>query len=502
MKNSLHLLLMLLSLLVYTGCSTPETKVETISPESLGVSSRVILDFIEAAEKNRPDDLHSFILMRHGKVAAQGWWSPYNPDSPHMLYSLSKSYTSTAIGIAQAEGLLSIDDQVISFFPDDTPENPSANLQSMRIRDLLRMNTGHNEDATGRMAQDNTNWVKAFLSLEVDHKPGTRFAYNSAATFMLSAIIQKVSGETLLEYLRPRLFEPLGIENPQWETAPGGINMGGWGLKVRTKDIANFGQLYLQKGMWQDKQLIPSQWVEEATKLQTSNGSNPDSDWDQGYGYQFWRCRHNLYRGDGAFGQYCIVFPEQDAVLAITSGTGDMGAIMNLVWEIILPGLKDSPLDENPEAFDALQSKLSSLSLSTVAGETTSSLAETISNQIYKIKPNAEGITEMRIDLSPGQESVIFAMNDTSVLIPFGYNNSKDGSTLRPSGESWPSASSAAWISSDTMLLRSYLYETPYRYSYTFAFKGDGVSVKREINLSMGPTAGLELIGTKKGTIP
>jgi len=145
MKNSLHLLLMLLSLLVYTGCSTPETKVETISPESLGVSSRVILDFIEAAEKNRPDDLHSFILMRHGKVAAQGWWSPYNPDSPHMLYSLSKSYTSTAIGIAQAEGLLSIDDQVISFFPDDTPENPSANLQSMRIRDLLRMNTGHNE---------------------------------------------------------------------------------------------------------------------------------------------------------------------------------------------------------------------------------------------------------------------------------------------------------------------------------------------------------------------
>ena len=138
---------------------------------------------------------------------------------------------------------------------------------------------------------------------------------------MLSAIVQKATGKTVLDYLRPRLFEPLGIENPTWETSPQGISLGGYGLSIRTEDIARFGQLYLQKGKWQGKQLVPAAWVEAATARQTSNGSNPKSDWDQGYGYQFWRCRHGAYRGDGAFGQFCIVMPEQDAVVAITSGT-------------------------------------------------------------------------------------------------------------------------------------------------------------------------------------
>jgi len=281
MKNTFFLLL--LSLIFFTGCKNSDTKTEKTTPESLGISSRSILNFIDAAEKTRPDDLHSFMLLRHGKIVAEAYWNPYNPDNQHMLFSLSKSFTSTAIGIAQAEGLLSIYDPVISFFPDKTPGNPSQNLESMRIRDLLRMNTGHNTEPQF-IRQDTNDWVKAFLAAEVEHKPGTRFVYNSAGTFMLSAIIQKVSGETLLQYLTPRLFEPLGIENPSWETAPGGINVGGWGLKVRTKDIANFGQLYLQKGMWEGKQIVPAEWVEEATSLQTSNGSNPDSDWDQGYG--------------------------------------------------------------------------------------------------------------------------------------------------------------------------------------------------------------------------
>ena len=308
MKNTIALSLSFL--LLFVAGNAQDHKTEATTPESLGISSQAILNFIEAAEKERKDDLHSFILLRHGQIAAQGWWNPYNPESPHMLFSLSKSFTSTAIGIAQAEGLLNINDKVTSFFPDETPKEASQNLQAMRIRDLLAMNTGHNDDATDRMTKDTASWVKGFLSLPVEHKPGTHFVYNSAATFMLSAIIQKTTGKTLLDYLTPRLFEPLGITHPAWESSPAGINIGGWGLKVRTKDIAQLGQLYLQKGMWQGKQLIPAAWVEEATKKQSSNGSNPDSDWEQGYGYQFWRCRYDLYRGDGAFGQYCIVFPE------------------------------------------------------------------------------------------------------------------------------------------------------------------------------------------------
>ena len=494
MKNIIALSLSFL--LVFAGGKAQTRKLEVTTPESLGISSQAILNFVEAAEKERKDELHSFILLRHGQIAAQAWWNPYNPDSPHMLFSLSKSFTSTAIGIAQAEGLLNINDKVTSFFPDETPKEPSANLQAMRIRDLLTMNTGHNDDATDRMRQDTTSWVKGFLSLPVEHKPGTHFVYNSAATYMLSAIIQKTTGKTLLDYLTPRLFEPLGIQHPTWDSSPSGINIGGWGLKVRTKDIANLGQLYLQKGMWQGKQLIPAAWVEEATTKQTSNGSSPDSDWEQGYGYQFWRCRHDLYRGDGAFGQYCIVFPKQDAVLAITSGTTDMGAIMNLVWDHLLPALNDKPVEENKQAFIALQDKLSSLSLSALKGEPVSPLVKTISHQSYTMQPNQEGITAMSFNLKAKTPSITFAVKDKSFSIPIGNGTLKNGTFFTPTGESAPVASSGAWISPDTLQVRTYLYETPFYFTYKIAFNKKDVTIVRTSNVNIGPAT--EMKGTKK----
>src|SRR5260370_32115779 len=180
---------------------------------------------------------------------------------------------------------------------------------------------------------------------------------------MLSAIVQKATGVTVLDSLKPRLFEPLGIERPTWESSPQGVTTGGYGLSIRTEDIARFGQLYLQKGKWNGKQLVPESWVDAATARQTSNGSSPKSDWDQGYGYQFWRSRHGAYRGDGAFGQYCIVLPEQDAVIAITSGVKDMQAVLNLVWDKLLPAMKSSPLSPDQEARAKLEQTLKGLSL-------------------------------------------------------------------------------------------------------------------------------------------
>ena len=281
--------------------------------------------------------MNSFMLVRHGHVVAEGWWAPYGPDAPHSLYSLSKSFTSTAVGLAIAEGKLSVDDEVLKFFPEDAPAEPGSNLKAMRVSDLLRMSTGHQVEP---QRPPDKAWTKTFLAQPVPFKPGTHFLYNTSATYMLSAIVQKATGMTVLDYLRPRLFDPLGIEHPTWETSPQGISTGGFGLSIRTEDIARFGQLYLQKGKWNGKQLVPAAWVEAATARQTSNGSNPKSDWDQGYGYQFWRCRHGAYRGDGAFGQFCIVMPEQDAVIAITSGVKDMQAVLNLVWDKLLPAMK------------------------------------------------------------------------------------------------------------------------------------------------------------------
>ncbi len=321
------------------------------TPEAQGVSSVAIRDFIETADRS-VDSMHSFMLVRHGHVIAEAWWSPESAEKPHVLWSLSKSFTSTAVGFAVAEGKLSVEDPVLKFFPEDAPSEPSKNLNAMSVRDLLTMNTGHENEVNWREAE---HWAKAFLNHSVPHKPGSHFRYNTPATYMLSAIVQKVTGETVLEYLEPRLFEPLGIASPKWDTSPQGITIGGYGLYLRTEDIAKFGQLYLQKGKWNGKQLLPESWVELATSKQVSNGSDPNSDWNQGYGFQFWRCRHGAYRGDGKDGQFCIVLPEQDAVIAITANTRNMQKELNVVWDKFLPAFHDRPLDDNANEQNKLK---------------------------------------------------------------------------------------------------------------------------------------------------
>jgi CubicO group peptidase (beta-lactamase class C family) len=474
-----------------SGCSKQAVNnndLQLKTPESQGISSEAVLGFIQAMENERPDEMHSFMLLRHGNIVTQGWWSPYNPDSPHQLYSLSKSFTSTAIGIAQAEGLLSVNDLVISFFPDAVPAEPSDNLKAMRIRDLLKMSTGHNQDATGSLRQAEKCWVEAFLSLPVEHKPGTHFVYNSAATYMLSAIIQKVSGVTLLEYLTPRLFEPLGITGATWDSDPDGINCGGWGLNIRTIDIAKFGQLFLQNGIWNGKQLVPEAWIKEASSYQASNGSNPESDWEQGYGYQFWRCRHNAYRGDGAFGQYCIVMPEKDAVIAITSGTKDMQAILNLIWTHLLPAMQDNPLPENNVAYQALQEKLSGLALSAVRGEETSPVAASVSGKTYTIEENNSGVKSMLFELSGQEKSVTFTAGDGPQQIVPGYGELNKGAMVHPAMGKQVIASSGAWTSADTYQMRTYLFETPFYMDMEFKFNEDEVVVMVEMNVSFGPS--------------
>jgi len=350
----------LILLIVIPPAQGEDSALPRSTPEEQGVSSAGIRAFVEAADR-QVDTMHSFMLIRHGQVVAEGWWAPESAGKPHVLWSLSKSFTSTAVGLAVEEGKLSIDDPVLKFFPEDAPENPSANLKAMRVRDLLTMNTGHQDEV--KLGEE-VPWVKAFLAHPVPHKPGTHFRYNTPATYMQSAIVQKVTGKSVLEYLIPRLFEPLGIETPKWDASPQGISIGGYGLFLKTEDIAKFGQLYLQQGKWNGKQLVPAKWIEQATSKQVSNGSDPDRDWDQGYGFQFWRCRHNAYRGDGKDGQFCIVIPELDAVVALTADTRDLQGELSLVWEYLLPAMHEKPLGANPAESAKLQELLKKLKAS------------------------------------------------------------------------------------------------------------------------------------------
>ena len=258
------------------------------------------------------------------------------------------------MGLAASEGRLKLTDQVISFFPDKLPATVSENLAAMTVRDLLTMNCGHDTDPTGTVRKKaDADWVQEFLAFPVEHKPGTFYTYNSLGTYMLSAIVQKVTGEKVVDYLYPRLFRPLGIVNARWQESPQGINTGGWGLYLKTEDLAKMGQLFLQKGNWNGQQILPEEWVKEASACQVPSlpaGMKPEmlkkakmsaktSDWLQGYGYQMWRCRHNAYRADGANGQYILVLPDKDAVIAVTANIPDMQAELNLIWKYLLPAL-------------------------------------------------------------------------------------------------------------------------------------------------------------------
>jgi CubicO group peptidase (beta-lactamase class C family) len=491
-KSNIARFFILLLMAITTSCTAPvkeevSNDQSVRSPEAEGISSHAILDFLEAVDREMPDELHSIIIRRHGNVVARGWWAPYRAETPHMLYSLSKSFTSTAIGMAIDEGLISIDDPVISFFPDDLPGEPGENLKAMRIRDLLKMNTGHLREPGLEMRQGES-WVKGFLAQEVQFKPGTHFVYNSSATYMLSAIIQKVTGMTLLDYLKPRLFEPLGIEHPTWETDPDGINTGGWGLSITTEDISRFGQLYLQKGAWNGKQLVSEEWVEEATTLQTSNGSNPESDWEQGYGYQFWRCRHDFYRGDGAFGQFCIVMPEQDAVLAITSGTGDMQKVMNLAWKHLLPGMKEGALPPDEEGAALLDQKLNELAISYVKGEKESSNVSDVFDGIYRITSEGSDISGVSFDFGTQPHVITFHSEKGKQNLKAGYGSWEAGSFVNPGFISSKVAVCGAWRTPDTYLVKMVYDETPYIEEFTFRFAERQLIWDRELNVSFGPT--------------
>jgi CubicO group peptidase (beta-lactamase class C family) len=501
----------LLSLLLVSSCAHALARptngrgsLPRSTPEQQGISSSAVLAFVEAADREI-DQMHGFVLVRHGHVVAEGWWGPYDARTPHVLYSLSKSFTSTAVGLAVAEGKLSLDDEVLKFFPEEAPAEPSQNLRSMRIRDLLRMSSGNQSEAqffTPDPSMPDASWVRRFLAHPVPFKPGTHFLYNSPATYMLSAIVQKVTGATVLEYLRPRLFDPLGFENPTWVTSPQGVTAGAYGLSVRTEEIASFGQLYLQKGLWNGRQLIPATWVEEATARQTSNGSSPKSDWDQGYGYQFWRSRHG-YRGDGAFGQFCLVVPELDTVVAINSGVRDMQRVMNLVWDKLLPEMKPGRLPEDTNARRRLEAKLKGLTVRLQTGQATSTLAAKVSGRWYEFPENERGIKALAFDFKGDAPALVVrtAAGETRTPVGFeswaksrgGFANGLERALSVPAQPL--KAASGAWTADDTYTVKFVLYETPYYSTLTFKFDGERLVLDSEHNVWFGLTKQPQLTG-------
>ena len=506
----------------------PHQNLPRSSLQTQGVVSSGIWDFLEAIPVANIE-LHSFMLVRHGHVVSECWWAPYRRDATHWLYSLSKSFTSTAVGFAVAEGKLKIEDRVVDFFPDRLPPNVSDNLADLRIKHLLSMSIGHKTDSTVAVAFNpaQPDWVRTFLSLPIENPPGSVFLYDSGGSFMLSAIVQKVTGQKVIDYLEPRLFEPLQIRQRAWQSSPLGINCGGWGLSVATETLAKFGQLYLQKGQWNGKQLLPSQWVEEATtfKIQQpvtwSSGSGQaaeaeraaaladpaaalarlrqSSDWYQGYAYQFWRCRHNAFRGDGAFGQFCVVLPDEDAVVAITSETGNLQGILNLVWDHLLPAMHDGPVNNGRTVDARLALTLRTRALPLPHGVPRSAMMSAISAKTFTLEPNSLGMESVTLQFAA--DSCLFTLKNAKGRydVRCGLGKWLDGTTqmpgeppaLLPNSEQGPLklAAAGAWQEDGTFEMQWRFYETPHHDIVTCKFHGDDVQIQfsNSITTALGP---------------
>ncbi|WP_339277122.1 serine hydrolase [Paenibacillus sp. FSL W8-0426] len=283
-------------------------------------------------------NVYSIRVLQHGELISA--WDR-SKDCRRVQHSISKSFTCMAIGLALEEGLLRLDTRLGEYFAYDVlPQNHPTALSSRELRliDLLRMSSGHDTPplfADERAALKENDWVKHYMSLALDRLPGEHFTYSSGDTFMISALFQAAAGQTVKNYLTPRLFEPLGIHNVAWETSPLGITLGCAGLQISNEELSRFGQFLLQEGSWKGSQLVPAEWIRRSTRKQIE--TTGDGDWGEGYGYQFWMCSHDAYRADGAYGQLCVVLPKQQAVVAVNSQEENMQGILNAIWDSILP---------------------------------------------------------------------------------------------------------------------------------------------------------------------
>ncbi|MDD6174444.1 MAG: serine hydrolase [Firmicutes bacterium] len=455
-----------------------------------GIPARIVQNLLDRFEHDRLT-IHSMMIVRRGKVAAECWWKPYSPELPHHIYSFSKSFTATAVGFAIAEGYFSLDDLAADFFGDKIKPIADSRIRLLTVRHLLTMSSGIAVNEV--IAASDGDWAEILLNSPMAFDPGSAFHYNSMNSYLLACIVKRTTGLGLCDYLKPRLFDPLGISDFRWETSPDGVEAGGWGLYLRTEDLAKFGLLYTRRGVWNGKQLLPEGWAEEATKAQISNSVTSKGEVDiidnkAGYGFQFWCCRTpGIFRADGAFAQYAVMWPDKDLVFVVTSGQGPPTRVLDAVWdELITPMLEqDGTADwtEQPGAADdpALQKRFASLSLvpPPSASPRRPELEDRINRRVYRCPHNLVSILPFVIrsidrtlvrglrqfDLNFDRERCLFTWKENkdlnSIVIPM--DGSFAYSSLLLSEKRYDVASCGRWKDENTFEIEIYFIHTPHK---------------------------------------
>lgn len=474
------------------------------TPEAVGIPSASIEWLLDRLEEGWTEP-HGLMIMRHGKVCAEGWWAPYATGIRHGLQSHTKTYAATAVGIAYTEGLLKLTDRIVDIFPDEIPENPSENLKKLTVRDVLCMGCGM--DTMPRPSKD---WIREFLATPVNHLPGTTFMYNSTGSTFLGAIVRKLTGLGLHDYLKPRLFDKIGIdaENLRWITMPDGMEVGGGGLFATTEDNLRLMKLYADGGVWEGERILAEDYVKLATSKQNDSATEravnpPAEDNFVGYGFQIWMCRpKGVYRADGAMGQFTIVFPERDMLLAITeNASGSTGGAMpqkalDTIWKWVdaLPGPETEILPEDPEASAHLARRMQMLALPAPRRSPESPLQEKINGSTYAVTDGYFALADagmvrfMSGEDRPGGAkalSLTFAENACTLTClvdgkPQSLTAAMDGTRLRNELPGMPSIAlcSGCWEADNVFRLRLRMVETCNETSITFTFSGDQAQVE------------------------
>ena len=474
-------------------------EMSTATPESQGVPSAAIGRWIEACGREL-DTMHGFVIVRHGRVIAEGSWKPYDTlNRPHMLYSLSKSFTSTAIGFLADDGKVDLDERVLDIFPDKAPASPGDNLKSLRVRDLLSMNAGA---ALAKYAdrENDLDWERRFLSGDFGVKPGSEFDYDSDATYMLSCIVGRKGGRDLMSFLAERLFGKIGIGPVSSSVSPSGTPCGGWGMYMTTRDIARFGQLLLQEGVWNGERLLSQGWVRLATGRQTATGkvlsareaAVSASDWKQGYGFQFWRCRNGAYRAAGAAGQFAIVMPEQDAVVALHAGLDGMQKELDLVWDYLLPNMGDA-LPEDPVSVRTLRQYCSSLAVPPPEGS--GKVPDALIGKKVEFAKNLRGFKSVTLAREDGGLRLDIETPAGVSAVPVGLCEWKAGE-IRVDDKKYenpgdyigthPAAAAAALGGDGVLHVRVLVTDAPGRIDLDFRDDGGSVSVSGKVRFMRG----------------
>jgi CubicO group peptidase (beta-lactamase class C family) len=396
----------------------------TAPPESLGIPSESILELINGVEEHALQT-HGVIVARHGLAAAEGYWKPYAADRFHRMYSVSKSFTATAIGLLADEGRIRVTDRLADLLPEYVPENAHEYFSQITVRDLLMMAA---PSSPVTYVDDGPDWAKSFCKHPCDHPPGTQFAYDTGATVALCAIVEKLTGQSMFESMRAKLFDPIGFSKDAFcVESPDGRSWGGSGVNCTLRDLARFAEVYLNGGVWNGRRLLSREWVEEATALQLTIGDSP---FVPGYGYQIWRHEGGFWF-NGMGSQYAFCFPDKSLIVATVGETMLSGEEAKWYWlaavKKLASRLSDSSLPENRRAEGLLRDRLSSLTLRLQEGAKDSPMRNRIDGRKWRLENNALGIPWLKLSFHGGEGILDYENAQGVHAIRFGFGAQVEG---------------------------------------------------------------------------